>query len=100
MLIFLLTVAAIIFVVFFFKDMIFEMMLDSRTQNEGDRLLIYKHLQQKCTDEYSEQTVNGNYYNSLIEFNLASDTFRVKKDKPEILKSLSNDAIDDSLKYL
>jgi len=87
------------------KIFLFLFLLNKYSKTEKDRLEIFSKLQEKVSEEYSEQTAYGNVYNAYIEFLMSNKTlnFCVKIKDEEGLKMLKrglDNSFDISIEYI
>lgn len=84
---------------------LFLYLLDRFSKTEKQRIKILTTLDDKISDEYSEQTPFGNVYNYFIEFAMANP-FIVKlamqndKDSLDILKKGIEKSFDEAIVYI
>jgi hypothetical protein len=85
--------------------MIFKYLLNRYSQTEKGRIEIMRMMDDKVSDNYSEQTLYGNVYNYFIEFVMANPfivkcTLKNDKDSLQILKRGMEKSFDDAVSYI
>ena len=84
---------------------IFMYLLKKYSKTERGRIEIIRIMDDKVSDNYSEQTLYGNVYNYFIEFIIANPfivkcTFKKDKDSLTMLKSGIDKAFDEAITYI
>jgi hypothetical protein len=84
---------------------IFRYLLKKYSQTERGRIEIMRIMDDKVSDNYSEQTLYGNVYNYFIEFVIANPfivkcTLKNDKESLDILKSGIQKGFDEAVGYI
>lgn len=81
------------------------MLLKKCSNSEKGRIEILRVMDDRVSNNYSEQTLYGNVYNYFIEFIMANSfvvkcTLQKDKESVAILKSGINNSFDEAISYI